>query len=499
MSAERVDHTTGVTREITNGNTEAASTLLGPVFLMPKAGVIRPGIKVLKKSCTGKDKQIYQSLLEKGATWDEIDRAIGTDDSGKSKLIPSNADYFTIRPEDCRNPDDAKRLNDLYADSDGKIRSLPVWFSVNEWLNIIPHGLRSFGKQQGLRYFSEIEEYRQNGTTGFNRICKYPLEIKPGKRVYGGRKYGQRPCDPDNCQEYQSGVCNFGGVIRCHIPGVKGIGIWLIPTTSWYSLSNIKSTLEIVSGLTRGRIAGLVDNDPESPSGVSTVFRLRKTPEEISMINTQNGKAQRVEQDLIHLDVDMDITMLAVQYNSQHIVLTGIDSVKLLNGSTHIPELPADDTTSNKESDSDNNDLLGNVPKDSTEDKKELREKAKKLFDVLAEQFSSNDIIKAKLLELTGKGSFFELSDEEAEAAIKGLEGNKSNNGGNPEKSRNSELPEEVKELKNILTAMYEKNGNNTVLKKLKELTGHDAFENLSKEQASEAIEALTTASMSEF
>jgi hypothetical protein len=46
---------------------------------------------------------------------------------------------------------------------------------------------------------------------------------------------------------------------------------------------------------------------------------------------------------------------------------------------------------------------------------------------------------------------------------------------------------------------MYEKNGNNTVLKKLKELTGHDAFENLSKEQASEAIEALTTASMSEF
>lgn len=498
MSAERVDHTTGDSREITNGNTEAASTLLGPVFMMPKAGVIRPGIKVLKKSCTGKDNQIYNNLLEKGATWDEIDRAIGQDDNGKSKLIPSNADYFTIRPEDCRNPDDAKRLHDLYADDDGKIRSLPVWFSVNEWLNIIPHGLRAFGKQQGLRYFSEIEECRQNGTTGFNRICKYPLEIKPGKRVYGGRKYGQRPCDPDNCQEYQSGVCNFGGVIRCHIPGVKGIGVWLIPTTSWYSLSNIKSTLEIVAGLTRGRIAGLVDNDPDSPSGIRTVFRLRKTPEEVSMINTQSGKSQRVEQDLIHLDVDMDITMLAVQFNSQRVISMGVDSAKLLNGHTHKPAL-AVEPESDKGNDSINRDLFGAAPAGSLAQTKELSDKARKLFDILAGQFSSNDSIKAKLFELTGKGSFYDLSDEEAETAINKTAGNKSDNGDNPEKARNSGLPEEVKELKSILTSMYGKNGSDAVSKKLKKLTGLDSFEEISKDKANEAIEALTAASISEF
>jgi hypothetical protein len=499
MSAERVDHTTGVTREITNGNTEAAATLLGPVFMMPKAGVIRPGIKVLKKSCTEKDRQIYNSLLEKGATWDEIDRSIGPDDNGKSKLIPSNADYFTIRSEDCRNADDAKRLHELYADRDGKIRSLPVWFSVNEWFNVIPHGLRAFGKQQGLRYFSEVEECRQNGVTGFNRICKYPLEIKPGKRVYGGRKYGQRPCDPDNCQEYQSGVCNFGGVIRCHIPGVKGIGVWLIPTTSWYSLSNIKSTLEIVTGLTRGRIAGLVDNDPDAPSGIRTVFRLRKTPEEVSMINTRDGKSQRVEQDLIHLDVDMDITLLAVQFNSQRVISTGVDAVKLLNGDTHkFMLLPAAEKPF-KGNPARKDDFSGDTPSTGSTDKKELMGKAKELFDILAGHFSNNDSIKSKLRELTGKESFFELSDEEAEAAINELKGNKSGKGDYPENKSNSKLPEEVKELKNILTAMYEKKGNNAVIEKLKELTGHDSFERLSKGQASEAIEALTAASMSDF
>jgi hypothetical protein len=499
MSAERVDHTTGVTREITYGNTEAASTLLGPVFMMPKAGVIRPGIKVLKKSCTGKDKQIYNSLLEKGATWDEIDRAIGPDDNGKSKLIPSNADYFTIRPEDCRNPGDAKRLHDLYADSDGKIRSLPVWFSVNEWLNIIPHGLRAFGKQQGLRYISEIEEYRNNGTPGFNRICKYPLEIKPGKRVYGGRKYGQRPCDPDNCQEYQSGICNFGGVIRCHIPGVKGIGVWLIPTTSWYSLLNIKSTLEIVAGLTRGRIAGLVDNDPDSPSKIRTVFRIRKTPEEVSMINPRNGKSQRVEQDLIHLDVDMDITMLAVQFNSQRLISSGVDALTLLNGDTRKPISPSDEGKPDKGNCTNGCDLHGVNHSKSSTDKKDLNRKAKDLFDILAGQFTNNDSIKAKLRELTGKESFFELSDEEAEAAVKELNGDKSEKEDFPADTMNRELPEEVKELKNILTSMYGKNGTDAVTKKLKELTAFDSFEKLSKEEANEAIEVLTAASMSEF
>lgn len=498
MSTERVDHTTGATREITNGNTEAASTLLGPVFMMPKAGVIRPGIKVLKKNCTDRDKEIYNGFLQKGATWDEIDRAIGPDGKGRSKLIPSNADYFSIRPEDCKNPDDAKRLHDLYADDDGKIRNLPVWFSVNEWVNVIPHGLRAFGKQQGLRYFSEIEEYGQNGSTGFNRICKYPLEIKPGKRVYGGRKYGRRPCDPDNCQEYQSGVCNFGGVIRCHIPGVKGIGVWLIPTTSWYSLSNIKSTLEIVAGLTRGRIAGLVDNDPDFPSGIRTVFRLRKTPEEVSMINTQSGKSQRVEQDLIHLDVDMDITMLAVQFNSQRVISMGVDSAKLLNSSANRPAISPEGSGSINESDSTNNDFPGDLPAVGSA-KKELSDKAKKLFDVLAGQFSSNDSIKAKLFELTGKSSFYELSDEEAETAINETAGNKSDNGENLEETRNTGFPEEVKELKNILTSMYGKNGSDAVTEKLKELTGLDSFEKLSREKANEAIEELTAASMSEF
>jgi DNA-directed RNA polymerase subunit F len=240
------------------------------------------------------------------------------------------------------------------------------------------------------------------------------------------------------------------------------------------------------------------DHHSDSPSGIRTVFRLRKTPEEVSMINIRSGKSQRVEQDLIHLDVDMDITMLAVQFNSQRVISTGVDAVKLLNGGSHKSALPDEESGSDKEGES-NNDFFGPNPACSSTDKKELSKKAKKLFDILAKQFSSNDSIKAKLLDLTGKESFFDLSDEEAEAAISEIVGNKSNNGDNPEKTLNSELPEEVKELKNILTAMYEKNGSDAVTKKLKELTGLDSFEKLSKEKANEAIEALTAASMSEF
>jgi uncharacterized protein YaaW (UPF0174 family) len=173
--------------------------------------------------------------------------------------------------------------------------------------------------------------------------------------------------------------------------------------------------------------------------------------------------------------------------------------VKLLNGGTHNDALPFDRSISDKERDFNNNEFSGTVPAASSTDKKDLSKKAKKLFDILAERFSRNESIKAKLLELTGKASFFELSDEEAEAAINEIVGNKSNNGDSMEKAGNSDLPEEVKEFKSILTSMYGKNGSNAVNEKLKELTGHDSFEKLSKGKANEAIETLTAASISEF
>jgi hypothetical protein len=500
MVDKPIDNTTA-TRESLN-NSERSSTLLAPVFRLPKAGVIRPGIKALKKSCSADDQKIYYRMLEEGATWDEIDRAIGKDNNGKSKLIPENVDYFTIRPEDCKNQNDAKRLHELYADPDGRIRSLPVWFSVNEWHNLIPHGLRAFGKMQGIRYFSDIiEKQSTDGRKEFVRVCRYPLQVEPGRRIYGGRRYGERQCDPGNCSEYQSGNCSFGGVICCHIPGVRGVGAWLIPTTSWYSLSNIKSTLDIVTNLTRGRIAGLVEPSADSPNLFKTVFRIRKVTETVSMIDIKSGNPTKVEQGLIHLDVDIDLTELAVTYNNQRLITTGFSSAALLNGKTE--SMTSQASLLNKPSD----DVTGISDVDKTTETKEenntapantgktLTVNAEKLFGILAEKYDTNEQIRAAMERLTKKNSFFDLTDEEAIRAIESLQCPVQKQ--IKQHANNGSEPDEVKELKNILTALCE--NPDEIVTRLKELTGVDSFEKVTKEMSKKAIEDMTVTTLNDF
>lgn len=458
-----IENTTGLTREVGYGNSETVATLLGPIFRLPRAGVIRPGIKVLKKGCSEQEKGIYISMAAEGATWDEIGQILGSDKQGRSKLIPTNVDYFTVKPEDCKNSDDVSRLHDLYADSDGKIRSLPVWFPVNEWYNIIPHGLRVFGKQVGLKFHSHFKERRDEGdsVTGYCRVCRFPLPVVQGKRIFGGRKRGERPCEPDNCPEYQKGECKFGGVIQCYIPGVKGVGVWLIPTTSWYSLSNIKSTLEIVASVTGGRIAGLISGKP--------VFRIRKAADKVSMINTDSGSAQKVEQELIYLDVDVDMTELADYYEKSQVLGRGISASQLLSTQPcqphkHVASEPDKTTTSEP-----SNGLNGN---ENHVDNK-LAANADKLFSELSRKYRDREKVKNKLKELTGVSSFYDLDEEMAENALLAL--NKTEYGN-------------VKELRKVLSQMYGNGDRYKITDELFKLTGVSSFEELTDRQAKEAL-----------
>jgi hypothetical protein len=308
-------HTENIVRIFQNGDEEmlaSAATLLGPAFRLPRAGVIRPGIMKLKPGCTKEDELLYDKLVKEGLTWEEIDRKLGVDQYGRSKLIPANVDYFTVLPGDCENPESAKEIMRLYADKDGKLRSFPVWFPVNEWWNIIPHSLRCFG-QSGIKFRSNFREIRTPHSVKLERVCEYPLEVVPGKRIFGGRPWGERPCDPDTCPEYQSGQCKLGGVLQFYIPGIKGAGVWLLPTTSWYSLVRIKSTLEMISGITGGRLAGiLVDG--------KTPFVVRKIYEEVPAVDVTTGKPVRRGQWLITLEVAVDMLELARAFSREKVM-----------------------------------------------------------------------------------------------------------------------------------------------------------------------------------
>jgi hypothetical protein len=333
---DAMPNTTGVIETLESGRIEEIETLLGPVFRLPRAGVIRPGIMVLKGRCSQQDHMLYDDLVNQGLDWDEIDQRLGKDVGGRSKLIPYNVDYFTIRPEDCQNPQNVETIYRLYADPDGKLRSFPVWFATNEWWNIIPHSLRCFGKQQGLRFQSFFKDSE--------RWCKFPAPVTAGKKTFGGRSWGERSCNPDSCEEFQSGECKFGGVIQFYIPGTKGIGIWIIPTTSWRSLSSIKSSLEAFYVLTGGRIAGLFNMPDESGVIVPRpIFRISKRLETVYPTDS-NGTVTKRSQWIISLDVDVDLTEVLRQSSPQKVIARGRSAAQTLNGAVEKGKEQGEDT-----------------------------------------------------------------------------------------------------------------------------------------------------------
>lgn len=316
-------------------NDEFLTPLLGgPVGFAEQAGVIRPGIMVLKKVAAENERsrQIYKKLNDEGKTFEEIDKALGLGPDGKSQLTPKNVDYFTVRPHDCVNPDNARKILE-YADEDGKLRSLPVWFPVNEWWELIPHSLKCYGQTSGLRHRSNFVPVRDDSEriTDMKMVCESPQQCSPGTRLFGGRSWTQRDCDPETCELYQREECKLRGSIECMIPGISGIGTWSIPTSSFYSLNGIKNTLRRVYMVTHGRIANIKDDNNE------TIFCLRKRLTTIPTIDIATGLPKLRDQYLIVLDVMVDLWGLSDKYDREGILTRGQHAIAMLDNPKIVP------------------------------------------------------------------------------------------------------------------------------------------------------------------
>lgn len=416
-------------------------TLLGPKFRFPKSGVIRPGIMVPKSSCSASDVELYKTLAAQGKTWDEIEAKLGTDGGGRTKLIPKNVDYFSVFPGDCVNPENAHKLMQLYADGDGKLRSFPVVFPMNEWWNIVPHSLICYGSS-GLKYKSDFKVLKDKNGKGLDAesICTFPLDLKPGTKVFGGRAWDERPCDPAMCAEYQSGECAFRGVVQFYIPGISGAGLWMLPTSSWYSLVDIKSSLELVSRITGGRLSGTF--------GGKSIFRIRKVNEEVSRIEPKTGKSVKTSQWLIKLEADVDMTALAARYESGNVLSAGFVAANMLAPS-NVPSVsekkePAEEAANFEgekaaEPEKNNADLNINEPRkvgstvtfgsvsvsdtvsEGKDGEKKLSSTAELLWKSLAGVCKSKTEIKERLHNLCGADSFYAITNEQARQALNKL------------------------------------------------------------------------------
>lgn len=291
-------NTIGVNSVLDAGDLAEVRMILGDRDRVKHAGVIRPGIKIPLQSCTKEQIATYHEMLDAGAGFGVIDKKLvemrpkntqGRD--ARSWLRPANADHFTIRPEDFRRPGDAERLVRDYQDADGKVRRLPVWFALGEIHRVIPHNYRGFSGGGIVRFSSS---YAPDG----NLRCRY---LPQGAKVPGKDAYQERACpgldDPQKCEDYKAKRCAFGGLIRCNVPGVSGVGEVIVPTQSWNGLGESIANLRRVRDVF-GRFHGLFHGGP--------FLELVKVRE---MVRTAEGKRQ--EQWVIVVEPSVPIEELA--------------------------------------------------------------------------------------------------------------------------------------------------------------------------------------------
>lgn len=276
-----------------------------------KGGKIRPGIQVLKSAARNeKSVQIYDQGVAEGLSFDEIEKRLMSQlKLAKSPLVPQNVPYFTARRGDFDHPENADRILELYGEerpgvAGRRIYRFPVVFGFDDWLQNLGHGFKAFGSS-GIKFWSEYDSMGDRYCMTHKAADVNPQNQRAIRR-WGTRKTEVRAnehngrCLPEMCAEYQNKECGLSGGLVFYIPGIPGSSIIEMPTTSIYSLQQMRSQMELVAGVRNGRLSGTHMGRP--------LFRLTKTSEMVSRI--EEGRPTRVRQYLVYLEADLEMVEL---------------------------------------------------------------------------------------------------------------------------------------------------------------------------------------------
>lgn len=293
----------------------AVDKFLGSSFSLERAGMVRPGIMVPKNACPENLKELYTKLVAQNKSWDDIAKAMGEDSSGKTWLTMRNVDYFTLRPQDCANPSHADLFRQMYA-PDGLIKRVPIVIPFDEIDKLISIRLSMYSKTGLLA---------QGTYRGEELICQTPKPIQQqGQKqlqTFGRPEYNEKPCDPEKCSFYQSQKCKMRGAFIFRIPGMPGLGVWALYTSSWNSMKSLRNKLttikkDIVNGW------GSLSHLP------ADMFYLTKFKKRV-------GREQK-EQWLITIDSDYPVDQIVATLKKDHDQRTrtqvGAAAAKVLNG-----------------------------------------------------------------------------------------------------------------------------------------------------------------------
>lgn len=320
---------------------EAGHSILGESSIrVPVSGKIRVGIMVL--TADGKRlkeaEDIYAEGVRDGRSWDAIEGAIkrANPEFNKSPLTPKNAPYFTVFAHDFGMPEVADIIMEKYGEDRGdgvkRLYRIPLVFGLDLMEQVLPHQFAAWSRNERLFW----SEYTADGVRHCMTHEPVPVDqhSKRANKVFGGRKSVYRQdnkgiCNPDVCPQYQRGECKLSGQLVAYVPGVPGVGMVAIPTTSIYSLTRIRDKLAVVYQL-RGRISGTNNGKP--------IFWLTKREEDVSMIDPKTGLATKVKQYLVVLEEDVDMTKVLAAMEAPALTHAGAQAAAALAAPVAEPE-----------------------------------------------------------------------------------------------------------------------------------------------------------------
>lgn len=289
---------------------EPASLLGEQPPRLPISGKIRPGIKVLTKSAAKNPKvvKIFTDSVAYGLGYGDIERLLDAE-GVKNGLTPRNTPYFRVAKRDFTAPDMAARIIQLYGEDRGdgvQLYRFPIVLPFDNWQANMPHGFASYVKS-GREFWSQ---YDAAGARYCMQYAAPEIQNERARRSWGGRRFVIRAenegrCVPDKCPQYQARTCKLTGTLVFYVPGIPGCGLIELPTTSYYSLAQMRSQLELVQRLRNGRLSGTFQGKP--------IFYLTKREEEVSVLDDQ-GQPQKRKQFLVKMETDIEMfQMMAAQ------------------------------------------------------------------------------------------------------------------------------------------------------------------------------------------
>lgn len=318
MSEELVDDVVesegrnSMTDLLENADDRDVKMILGDRYRIRPAGRIRPGIKAPVGTCSPEQKALYKKLFAEHVGFDTIDTEMlklePKGSSRKSCLRPANCDFFVVNDSDFSRPSDAELIRSRYADADGCVRRIPVWFSASERHRAIPHAFTAFDMGGNLRCVSFYDGDRL-------KFRYLPREVKVAKTE------DWRILDSDD-EDEATKACglkvSLTGAYHVQIPGVRSVGGVLVNTKSWFGLSDALAVLREVRRIL-GRFDGLFNGEPFL--------------ELVKVQQTMKVDGKTTKQWIVTLELSVDMMELARYAEPQRVASRGLAAIRVLSGS----------------------------------------------------------------------------------------------------------------------------------------------------------------------